>query len=123
MTSDADLDTHLRVLSVLSLVLGGLMAAMVLVMIVFMSGFAWSMPGRMGALGAGMMSLMVLALLAVVSLLLATGLGLDRRASWARPVGFATCALALFNVPIGTAYGIYGLWVLTRPGVDASLQA
>ncbi len=123
MGSDADLDTHLHVLSVLSLVLGGLMAVPVLLMLALVAGFAAPFMGGMGPLEAGMMGLVLLALLAAVVLLLATGLGLHRRASWVRTVGFATCALALFNVPVGTAYGLYGFWVLTRPGVEAELAS
>lgn len=123
MDEDPDPDTHLDVLSVLSLVFGGLLAVPFLMMLTFMAGFAAPFMGGMGRLGTAMMGLMVLAMLAAVALLLATGIGLRMRAPWARTVGFATCALALFNVPIGTAYGLYGFWVLTRPGVEAELSA
>jgi hypothetical protein len=40
------------------------------------------------------------------------GLGLMRRHPWARTAGIALGILALFHVPIGTALGIYTLWVL-----------
>jgi hypothetical protein len=40
------------------------------------------------------------------------GLGLMRRRPWARTVGIALGILALFHVPMGTALGIYTLWVL-----------
>lgn len=40
------------------------------------------------------------------------GLGLMRRLPWARTAGIALGILALFHVPLGTALGIYTLWVL-----------
>ena len=44
------------------------------------------------------------------------GVGLLARRSWARAlaIGIAVCDLLLF--PLGTAVGIYGLWVLLAPG-------
>jgi hypothetical protein len=32
--------------------------------------------------------------------------------SWARIVGIVLSAVSLINIPIGTAVGAYGLWVL-----------
>lgn len=40
------------------------------------------------------------------------GWGLLNRESWARMLTIVLSFLALFNVPFGTALGIYGLWVL-----------
>lgn len=121
MTGDRDLDTHLDVLAILSLVLGALLAVGGLAMALMMGGMMAAVTGSMGGLEAGMMGLAMLAVVASAGLLLAAGVGLRRRASWARTVGIAACALALFNVPVGTIFGIYGLWVLTRPGVEAAL--
>ncbi|HVO58974.1 MAG TPA: hypothetical protein VMT51_14880 [Dongiaceae bacterium] len=38
--------------------------------------------------------------------------GLFQRASWARYLGVALGFLALFRFPLGTALGVYTLWVL-----------
>jgi hypothetical protein len=40
------------------------------------------------------------------------GWGLLEHASWARPLAIVVSFLALLNVPIGTALGVYSLWVL-----------
>jgi hypothetical protein len=40
------------------------------------------------------------------------GWGLLQRASWARPLTIVVAFLALLNIPIGTALGVYSLWVL-----------
>jgi hypothetical protein len=40
------------------------------------------------------------------------GWGLLQRESWARVVALVLSFLALFNIPFGTAIGIYTMWVL-----------
>jgi hypothetical protein len=40
------------------------------------------------------------------------GIGLLRMASWSRIVAIIVSALHLVSFPIGTALGVYGLWVL-----------
>ena len=40
------------------------------------------------------------------------GWGLLRREPWARMLTIVLSFLALFNIPFGTALGIYSLWVL-----------
>ncbi len=42
------------------------------------------------------------------------GIGLLKRQSWARILVLILSVLQLFNIPFGTAVGIYSLWVLTR---------
>jgi len=42
------------------------------------------------------------------------GIGLIYRKSWSRILGLVICALKLFNIPFGTALGIYGFWVLMQ---------
>jgi hypothetical protein len=43
---------------------------------------------------------------------LISGIGLLRGASWARLLTIIVSALHVFNIPIGTALGMYGLWVM-----------
>ena len=45
---------------------------------------------------------------------LAAGYGLLRRRPWARVLGIVVGVLNLINFPIGTAIGIYTLWVLIQ---------
>ena len=43
---------------------------------------------------------------------LITGWGLLKLRPWARILGIVLAVIGLINFPIGTAVGIYGLWVL-----------
>jgi len=47
------------------------------------------------------------------------GWGLLQREPWARMLTIVLAFLALFNIPFGTALGIYSLWVLLPAGADA----
>jgi hypothetical protein len=46
---------------------------------------------------------------------LLAGWGLLTRKPWARVLAIVVGILGLINVPIGTAIGLYTLWVLTQP--------
>lgn len=62
-------------------------------------------------------------LLATLSLPgLAAGYGLLTRKPWARFVALVVGVLGLVNVPLGTAIGVYTLWVLMRPESEAYFQ-
>lgn len=52
----------------------------------------------------------IIAIKAVLSL--AAGWGLLERQSWARPLALVAGFLDLFHIPLGTALGIYTIWVL-----------
>jgi hypothetical protein len=45
---------------------------------------------------------------------LIAGIGLLYHKKWARILGLIICILGLLAVPLGTALGIYGIYVLTR---------
>ncbi|MBI1357560.1 MAG: hypothetical protein GC160_24735 [Acidobacteria bacterium] len=47
------------------------------------------------------------------------GWGLLQGKGWARILTIVLCALNLFSLPIGTVLGVYGLWVMTQPEVEA----
>ncbi len=51
------------------------------------------------------------------------GWGLLRREEWARVVALVVGFIALLNVPIGTALGIYTLWVLLPTQSDEEYKA
>jgi len=46
---------------------------------------------------------------------LIAGIGLFLRQGWARILTLIVAALGLLNIPIGTALGIYTIWVLVQP--------
>ena len=71
-------------------------------------GFGWSLDSVLsrGLFSAGI----ILAFFGVLHLVLAWGL--FERESWARMLGLVLGFLALLRFPLGTALGIYTLWVL-----------
>jgi hypothetical protein len=112
--------THVKVLGVLYLAVGGCMLVAALFLLMTMSGVA----GIVGAaadpedaaiaipvLGiAGSALAAFLGLFALPSLI--TGYGLLNFKPWARIVGIVLSAISLINIPFGTIIGVYGLWVL-----------
>ena len=42
------------------------------------------------------------------------GIGVLRRKNWARYLVMIHCVLDIFNIPIGTALGVYCIWVLMQ---------
>jgi hypothetical protein len=53
---------------------------------------------------------------------LIAGLGLLQLKSWARILGIVLCAINLINIPFGTIFGIYGLWVLLSKETERLFQ-
>ena len=50
---------------------------------------------------------------------LAVGIGLVKFQNWARIGGLILSAVNLLNFPLGTALGVYGLWVLLSKETEA----
>ncbi len=114
------METHVRILAVL-LILMGLFSALagLFALVVFggIGGLADAVAGEtgsalagpvLGAVGAGLfMFLLAVALPGIVA-----GAGLLRFRPWARTFTIVLSALNLFNFPVGTALGLYGMWVL-----------
>ncbi|HTZ96116.1 MAG TPA: hypothetical protein VMB18_06950 [Terriglobales bacterium] len=68
---------------------------------------------------AGTLGILILAKSAVGFV---AGWGLLQRLPWARMLTIILAFLALFNIPFGTALGIYSLWVLLPAGSDAEYE-
>ena len=114
------MQTHVKVLGILYLVVSGVYLLTAAFLLLVMGGTA----GIVGAtadpqdaaiaipvLGiAGTALAMFLGVFAVPGLV--TGYGLLNFRSWARVLGIVLSALSLINIPIGTLMGAYGLWVL-----------
>jgi hypothetical protein len=112
--------THVKVLGVLYIVLSsiGVCAALFLALAL---GTASGIVGQTASPEDAAVALPVIGLAgtAFVVFLLAlslpgliTGIGLLKLQPWARIAGIVLAAINLINIPIGTALGIYGLWVL-----------
>lgn len=120
------MQTHVKVLGVIYLAVGGLMLVLALFLLVTMGGVA----GIVGAsadpedaaiaipiLGfAGTTLAVFFGLFSLPSLI--TGYGLLSYKPWARIVGIILSAISLINIPIGTIIGAYGLWVLLNKDTE-----
>ena len=58
-------------------------------------------------------------LLAIAIPAIIAGVGLIYRKSWSRILALIICMIKLFNIPFGTAIGVYGIWVLMQ---DETIQ-
>jgi len=112
---------HVKILGVLNIVFGamGVLGAIV-VLLIFgglsaVGGLSDNAPNLplVGVISMGAIGGFVFILILVLSLpSLITGIGLVQFRPWGRVLGIVMSALHLFNIPFGTALGIYGLWVL-----------
>ena len=111
---------HLTILSVLLLVFDSILF---LVGIGFLKGFpfigslindetATTVLSYVGT-GVGIL-LLVISIPGIIA-----GIGLMFRKSWSRITALVVCVIKLFNLPFGTALGIYGIWVLMQ---DESIE-
>jgi zinc-ribbon domain len=82
----------------------------------WMFGGRWHGPFNPGMMG-GLWPLIAVATVFTAALALITGYSLLTRRPWGRPLAIVAAILALLKFPIGTALGIYTLWVLA-PGAS-----
>ncbi len=112
---------HIQILGILSIVWGSFCAVGALIILLVFGGAiglieaaANQDPGAhiaipvVGVVGGAIFLLLMIT--GVPSI--AAGIGLLRMAPWSRILGIVLCALHVFSFPLGTALGIYGLWVL-----------
>jgi len=111
--------THLKVLGTLFIVFGAfytLLAFFSSMLMGMVAALVGAQGGNDAAIGATVLGLAGTAL-AIFWLCMGipgiiTGIGLLKRRNWARILGIVLSAVRLIQIPIGTAVGIYGLWVL-----------
>lgn len=120
--------SHVRVLAVLNMVLGGLG---VLFAMLFFAGGAL-LPAILSQIDAGseipvaVIQVVVTIVVGIVLVLslpgLIVGFGLWNLRPWARVMGIVLSALNLLNVPFGTVLSLYGFWVLLKPETELLFQ-
>ena len=111
---------HVRILGILNIIFGVLVILIGLASLIFCGGAAalvvWVADTShadvvvpvLGVIGA-----VIFVVLLLVSLpIIIAGAGLLKYQPWARILTIILSALNLMNMPIGTALGVYGLWVL-----------
>ena len=77
----------------------------------------------LGAAIIGFTSLGMALVLALVSVpCIVAGWGLLKHRRWARIIGIVVAALSLVRFPLGTAFGVYALWVLLSKRTEALFE-
>ncbi|HWR51579.1 MAG TPA: hypothetical protein VN428_10760 [Bryobacteraceae bacterium] len=114
------MESHIKALGILNIILGALGALMAIGLLLMFGGIGMLVGTTSGdpdahialpILGAiGGVVFIVMLVMSVPVIL--TGWGLLNFKPWARVLGIVVSAFQLLNIPIGTAAGIYGLWVL-----------
>ncbi len=120
------MQTHVKVLGVLYLVVSGFMLFLALFLLLVMGGTA----GLVGAAADGPDAAIAIPVLGIAGAALGmffvvfalpglvAGYGLLHYKPWARILGIVLSALSLINIPIGTLVGAYGLWVLLNKDTE-----
>ena len=115
------MEQHVKVLGILNIVAGGIGAlGGIIILIIF--GGAYGIVGAVSnyeseaAVALPVIAIVGLAIAVLVLIISApaiiAGIGLLQMRPWSKIVGIVVSALHIFNVPFGTALGIYGLYVL-----------
>jgi hypothetical protein len=119
--------THVKLLGVLHIVFGALGILLALALLFLFGGLAGlvqssdrSSDSFVGAGFLGLIGVIVFFALLIFSLPgLIAGIGIVNLRPWGRILGIVISALDLLNVPLGTAVGVYGLWVLLSNQTEA----
>jgi len=119
--------THVKLLGVLHIVFGALGILAALAMLFLFGGLAGLVQSTdrsgdsfVGAGFLGFIGVIVFFALLIFSLPgLIAGIGIVNLRPWGRILGIVISALDLLSVPVGTALGVYGLWVLLSNQTEA----
>ena len=130
-TGAADMETHVKVLAVLYLVFSAL--GILLALAFFLAtGVVTAIVGTAAEPSAASIAIPFIRLggtaLACFFLALSVpgivlGIGLLKLQPWARVLGIVLSALTLLHFPVGTALGVYDLWVLFSPDTERLFTA
>jgi hypothetical protein len=106
-------DKHITILGILNLVRGGIVLLIGLLGFTFFLGIGAVSgdPTALGVLGLiGTLAIVVMGAIGIPSIL--AGVGLLQRREWGRILALVVGFLSLFDIPIGTALGVYTIVVL-----------
>jgi hypothetical protein len=120
--------THLHVVGVIDLITGlffavvGLLVSLRVLLFapLFTGGALWQQEEGVAALAIWLFISGVLVALGIPSLI--AGIGLLKQKGWARTLAIVLAVLALVSFPVGTAAGVYTLWVLTHRETEQLLS-
>ncbi|HEX3570239.1 MAG TPA: hypothetical protein VHU44_05395 [Acidobacteriaceae bacterium] len=127
--------SHLRTLGILWCVYGGYRIFAGLAASIFLFGMSHSgffdhfNPGnnfpfsRIAPMMGGIASMVLVMTIGGAALAFLTGFALLNRKPWGRTLAIVAAVLSLIKIPIGTALGIYTLWVLIPGQSGAEYEA
>jgi hypothetical protein len=123
-------EQHVRVVAILNIVYGGLGVLIALFILLIFGGVAGLVAAdgdpdaQFAAPLVGLIGGFVFVVILIVSApAVIGGIGLLKFQSWARTLTIIVSILHLFSVPLGTALGIYGLWVLFKDETEGLLRS
>jgi len=112
------MEQHVKILGVLYIAIGGLGVIAALIVFGVMGGIAgMARSGSHPEAGPFFVLVGGLAMTIILAISLPSviaGVGLLYFRPWARVLTIILSAIHLFSIPVGTALGVYGLWVLLR---------
>ena|SRR6187551_2704107 len=124
------MDQHIRILAILNIVSGVLGLCIAMIVLIFFGGIAFlsgMQDGPDAATGATVLSLIAaigfiaITVFSVPSII--AGYGLLHLRPWAQTLTIVLSALRLMDFPLGTALGVYGLWVLLNENTKSYFSA
>ena len=120
------MQNHVKILGILEIVHGAMIALVGLVIFLVLggvAGFVSTQNDPDAAVGAGIIgavgAIIPIVLCVVGAPSIIAGIGLLKYQGWARILTIVLSALHLLSFPFGTALGIYGFWVLLKPETEA----
>jgi hypothetical protein len=122
---------HVRIVAILQIVVGalGVLAGLFVLAIFGVGGAIAGVAAQkdpdalvaapiLGVIGIALFLFIVLASVPGI----AAGIGLLKFRPWSRTLAIVVSALNLMSVPLGTALGVYSLWVLLNKDVEPLFQ-
>lgn len=123
------MQTHVKVLAWLNVVLGGMGVVFALGAMASAQWLAQALHDVNAEFEVPLALIQVVVTVILGTILVSSlpclilGFGLLNFRPWARILGLVLCALLLLNFPFGTAVALYGFWVLLKPETEALFQA
>ena len=103
---------HARLVGILWIALSAIRLIPGVVLLFLFQPGSFALPPEVPGFVQGLLQFIGVCFLAAAAVGVATGWGLLKRRSWARMLAIVFACFNLLELPIGTALGIYTLWVL-----------
>ncbi len=107
------MDKHITIVAILNIAFGIIFFMAALFLFVIIAGAGLISGDPRAAIITGIVGTGVAVILLIFSIPnIIVGIGLIKRFSWARILGLVLAVVSLVQIPFGTIFGVYSLWVL-----------